>query len=122
MIAAVGNQKGGVGKTTTAVNLAVCLGRRAGAGRVLTVDSDPQFTMTRQLGLEVRSLGVNLVDVLAGRAGVHDALVREVAGGVDAIPAARELAGVEMTWWGRLDANGSSPTRSSRCRASTRWS
>jgi chromosome partitioning protein len=89
-------RKGGVGKTTTAVNLAVCVARRGG-GRVLAVDTDPQFTMTRQLGIEVRSLGVNLVDVLAGRAGVHDALVRDVAASVDAIPASRELAGVEMT-------------------------
>ncbi len=45
---------------------------------------------------------MNLVDVLAGRAGAHDALVRDVAPGVDAIPAARELAGVEMTLVGEI--------------------
>ncbi len=101
MIVAVGNQKGGVGKTTTAMNLAVCVARR-GIGRVLVVDCDPQCTLTRQFGIEVRALGVNLVDVLAGRAGAQEAVVREVAAGVDVIPAARELAGVEMSLVGEI--------------------
>jgi chromosome partitioning protein len=100
MFVVVSQQKGGVGKTTTAVNLAVCLARRG--GRVLVVDCDPQFTLTRQLGIEVRSLGVNLVDVLAGRAGADDAIVSDVVAGVDVIPAARELSGVEMSLVGEI--------------------
>lgn len=92
-------QKGGVGKTTTAANLAVLLARRD--QRVLVLDTDPQFALTRQLGLEVRSLGVNLVDVLAGRAAAADAIVGDVHG-LDVIPAARELAGVEMSLVGEL--------------------
>jgi len=64
-VMAISNQKGGVGKTTTAANLGVLL---AGHDRrVLVVDADPQFALTRQIGVEERSLGVNLVDVLAGR-------------------------------------------------------
>jgi chromosome partitioning protein len=95
----IANQKGGVGKTTTAINIGVLLGREG--LRTLVVDTDPQCALTRQLGLGERSLGVNLVDVLAGRALAHDAIVASVHG-VDVIPAARELAGVEMSLVGEL--------------------
>jgi len=100
MVICVANQKGGVGKTTTAVNLAVCLAR--GSGGVLAIDCDPQATMTRQLGIEVRGLGVNLVDVLAGRAAAAEAVVTDAVDGVDVIPAARALSGLEMTLVGEL--------------------
>src|ERR1019366_1334389 len=99
MVTVVAQQKGGVGKTTTAINVGVLLAREG--QRVLVVDTDPQFALTRQLGLEVRSLGVNLVDVLAGRAGVDEAIVADVHG-VDVIPGARELAGVEMSLVGEM--------------------
>jgi chromosome partitioning protein len=98
-VTVVANQKGGVGKTTTAINVAVLLAR---AGRrVLAVDTDPQFSLTRQLGIEARSLGVNLVDVLAGRADVRNAIVGDVHG-ADVLPGAPQLAGVEMALVGEL--------------------
>jgi chromosome partitioning protein len=100
MVLCVANQKGGVGKTTTAVNLLACLARRG--GRVLAVDCDPQCTMTRQLGVEMRSMAVSLVDVLAGRVDAVDAVVGNVVDGVDLIPAARDLSGVEMSLVGEL--------------------
>jgi chromosome partitioning protein len=95
----IASQKGGVGKTTTAINIGVLLGREG--LRTLVVDTDPQCSLTRQLGLAERSFGVNLVDVLAGRALAHNAIVGGVHG-VDVIPAARELAGVEMSLVGEL--------------------
>jgi Mrp family chromosome partitioning ATPase len=98
MVFVVANQKGGVGKTTTAANVAVLLARRE---RVLVIDSDPQFALTRQFGVEVRALGVNLVDVLAGRADAPEAIVSDVFG-VYVIPEARELAGIEMSLVGEL--------------------
>jgi chromosome partitioning protein len=99
VIFVIGQRKGGVGKTTTVANLAVLLARQG--RRVLVIDTDPQFALTRQLGLEVRALGVNVVDVLAGRAAAAEAIVAGVHG-LDVIPAARELAGVEMSLVGEL--------------------
>ena len=95
----ISNQKGGVGKTATAANLGVLLARRG--RRVLVVDADPQFALTRQLGVEERSLGVNSVDVLAGRGAAADAIVRDVYG-VDMVAAAPALAGIEMSMVGEL--------------------
>ena len=68
---------------------------------MLVVDGDPQFALTRQIGVEETSLGVNLVDVLAGRAAASDAIVRDVHG-VEFIAAEPALAGVEMSLVGEL--------------------
>jgi len=94
MVIVVAQQKGGGGKTTTAANVTVLFARDG--HRVLVIDADPQFALTRQLELEARALGAKLVDVLAGRASAQDAIVADVHG-VDAIAGARELAGVEMS-------------------------
>ena len=93
MIVTVAQQKGGVGKTTTALSLAT-LAARAGR-RVLAVDVDPQFALTRQIGIDVRGLPLSLVDVLAGRVTAEAAIVTDMHG-VDVLPATRELAGVEL--------------------------
>ncbi len=98
MIITVAQQKGGVGKTTTALNLACEL---AVAGRrVLAVDLDPQFALTRQLGMRSSDLALTLVDVLAGRATADEAVVH--VQGLALLPAHRDLAGVELALVGEI--------------------
>ena len=91
---AIANQKGGVGKTTTAINLSACL---AEAGqRVLTIDFDPQGNATTGLGLEKEQIEDTVYELLLGDCTLEDCLMRDVQENLDVLPSDSNLAGAEI--------------------------
>ncbi len=93
-IIAVANQKGGVGKTTTAVNLAAALGDKG--KRVLLVDTDPQGNTTSGVGVDRRDCRVSVYQVLIGGAKAKEALVKTEFKNLTLLPSHMDLAAAEL--------------------------
>ena len=91
---AIANQKGGVGKTTTAVNLSACVAQLG--KRVLAIDIDPQGNMTSGLGVDKDSVAASIYDLLINRTDAREAIIGTQIDGLDLIPANIELAGAEV--------------------------
>ena len=93
-IIVIANQKGGVGKTTTAVNLAACMAQLD--KKTLLIDSDPQGNATSGMGVDKRELKNSIYDVLINHVPIHQAILHSTVKKLDILPSNIDLAGAEI--------------------------
>lgn len=100
-IIAVANQKGGVGKTTTAINLSACLAEKG--KRVLTIDIDPQGNTSSGLGINKNDLENTIYELIIGECTVEDCMIKDVFENLSILPSNVNLAGAEIELIGVAD-------------------
>ncbi|SFC85297.1 ParA family protein [Butyrivibrio sp. YAB3001] len=93
-VIAIANQKGGVGKTTTSINLSASLAEKG--KRVLVIDTDPQGNTTSGLGLDKNELENTIYELMIGECTIQEAIVKNVTDRLDIIPSNVNLAAVEI--------------------------
>ncbi len=93
-IIAIANQKGGVGKTTTAINLSSCLAEKG--QKVLAIDMDPQGNMTSGLGVDKDEAEKTIYDLLIGEADINEVIWKDVMENLDVIPTNIDLSAAEI--------------------------
>lgn len=93
-IIAIANQKGGVGKTTTSINLSACLAEKG--KKVLVIDTDPQGNTTSGFGIEKNELDNTIYELILGECTIRDCIIMEVIENVSVLPANVNLAAAEI--------------------------
>ena len=100
-IIAIANQKGGVGKTTTSINLSACLAEKG--FKTLAVDMDPQGHLTTGLGIKKDELEYTIYDVMCENCNIGEAMIINVIPNLNILPSNRYLAGAEVEFIGEPD-------------------
>ena len=93
-IIAIANQKGGVGKTTTSINLSACLAEKG--KKVLVIDTDPQGNTTSGFGIDKNNLENTIYELILGECSISDCIIKEVIENVSVLPSNVNLAAAEI--------------------------
>lgn len=93
-VIAIANQKGGVGKTTTSINLSACLAEKG--KRVLVIDTDPQGNTTSGFGIDKNNLENTIYELILGECSIQDCIIRDIIENVSVLPANVNLAAAEI--------------------------